>query len=204
MISLKRFAEPPEFEEQVRRPGKKFLVNSPLPTTKQWGSHSYWRNVKSTLYDLYGGICSYCCIWISPRGNEHVDHYVPKSKDPSLAYEWSNYRLASGRINGSKRDYEIIDPFEMEDGWFVLDFGTMEVKVGDNVPDSKRTLVKYTIDKLKLNDLNTTIKDRRQWLNIYIEKQDMSFLEKYAPFIAAELKRQKLKEKIMARPLWPI
>ncbi len=206
MMRLQRFAEPDDFDDKVRQKGIKFLTNTPLPSSKQWGSHSYWTDVKGTLYDLYDGICSYCCTWISPKGNEHVDHYVPKSKNPSLAYEWSNYRLSSGRINGIKREFDVLDPFEIKDGWFAIDFDTLKVKAGDDAPDHMRQAVESSIERLKLNDLNTTIKDRQHWLNLYIKKKDstaLEILQRHAPFIAAELKRQKLEEEIKNRPLWP-
>jgi 5-methylcytosine-specific restriction endonuclease McrA len=104
--------EPPVFEERVRKKGQKYLKKVPSPTTKQWTTHDYWTDVKFDLHEAYCGICNFVCHWIPPdTGSITVEHYRPKAKYPADAYEWANYRLMCGTLNGRKSDYEdVLDP----------------------------------------------------------------------------------------------
>src|SRR5207245_9727793 len=100
-------AEPPHFDEQVRRKGRRFLNVNPHPTSRQWRSHRYWQHVGSDLHDLYGGICAYSCHWIPfDTGADTVEHFRPKDTYPVDAYEWSNYRLVCATLNGRKGVFE--------------------------------------------------------------------------------------------------
>lgn len=75
------------------------------------------------MMDLYSGICAYSCFDIDPvTGAASVDHFVPKSLDWRLVYEWSNYRLASARMNSRKRDFtDVVDPFGPIADWFHIE-----------------------------------------------------------------------------------
>lgn len=124
MIHVDENAEPPEFNDRVRRKGRRFLRDYPRPTSKQWRSHSYWREVGPQLHDQYDGICAYSCHWIPyDTGADTVEHFRPKDIYPKQAYEWRNYRLVCATLNGRKGVHEdVLDPFEIQDGWFVIDF----------------------------------------------------------------------------------
>src|SRR5579859_2713100 len=118
--------EPDIFEQKVRLPGKKFLKKHPntIPTTKQWKNQDYWKYIRFHMHDAYEGICAYSAHWI-PRGESipNIDHFVPKSQRPDLAYEWDNYRLACPLINILKRDFQdVLDPFIIGKEWFFLSF----------------------------------------------------------------------------------
>ena len=58
---------------------------------------------------------------IEPTADVTVDHMVPKSRNWRLVYEWRNYRLACLRMNRKKWDYTVLDPFCIDDDWFVMD-----------------------------------------------------------------------------------
>ena len=75
-------------------------------------------------------------------GWKTVEHFKPKDLHPGLAYDWDNYRLVCGLLNSRKRVNEtILDPFEIEDGWFLLHFPSLQVyKVGNGATTSTATI----------------------------------------------------------------
>jgi hypothetical protein len=193
--------EPAVFENRVRRKGQRYLSRVPSPTTKQWTKHAYWTDVKFELYEAYHGICNFACHWIPPdTGSITVEHYRPKAKYPADAYEWVNYRLMCGTLNGRKCDYEdVLDPFEITNGMFVLDFPSLLVKPSKDLNAGLQAQVKATIDRLKLNDEGTCIKARARYVKYYCRREvDFAYLKIEAPFIAFELERQGLVAEIMA------
>jgi hypothetical protein len=147
----------------------------------------------------YRGICAYSGIWVPT--NPTVDHYVPKSLRPDLAYEWSNYRLALDKINNYKSDYtEVTDPFAIEDGWFVLDFDTFFVLPSDGLESDMKRQVQNTIYILRLNRDDAFVNYRFDIIREYAQGGlSLSYLQTYYPFIAKELSRQNLTEEIKTR-----
>lgn len=187
--------EPPVFEDRVRKKGQRYLAKVPSPTKQQWAEHAYWTDVKFALHDAYCGICNFVCHWIPPdTGSITVEHYKPKAKYPADAYEWANYRLMCGTLNGRKSDYEdVLDPFGITNGMFVLDFPSLFVKPSKEINAGLQARVKATIDRLKLNDEGTCIKARARYLKRYcLGEVDFPYLKSDAPFIAFELERQGL------------
>jgi hypothetical protein len=190
--------EPPHFSQKVEVPGQKFLKRTPNPTGKQWMSHAYWREILNDLDTAYNSICAYSCHWI-PRdtGFRTVEHFKHKDDYPQDAYKWANYRLVCGTLNGRKGIRTILDPFCVQEGWFVLNFSSLEVQPGEHISPVIAKQVKNTIDILGLNDEGTCLQARFSWLREYIQVPfPFSYLEKKAPFLASELKRQNLIEEI--------
>jgi hypothetical protein len=98
VIPIKPQPEPDDFDQKVRQPGLAFLSKVPNPKTKEW--RDYWVKSLPDLYKSYNKICAYSAQWISrPEGNPTVDHFLPKSAKPELAYEWHNFRLACLTLN---------------------------------------------------------------------------------------------------------
>ena len=201
MIPVKPKPEPDTFDQLVRVPGNRFLkkVSNSKLTNKQWEYHDYWTNIRPYIYDVYNRVCAYYAHWIPNAScTPNVDHFIPKSVRPELAYEWSNYRLACPRANSLKRDFQdVLDPFEIEENWFVLDFPSLLVRPNPKLTNEIQEQIWKTIDRLKLNDDQTIVDERSRWLEYYCQgKTDLSFLKENAPFIAHELKRQNLVEDI--------
>jgi hypothetical protein len=199
VIHIERAIEPQEFDERVRLRGVRFLRNAPHPTAKQWRSHRYWIEVLSELHDSYGGICAYSCHWIPyDTGADTVEHFRPKDTYPRDAYEWNNYRLVCATLNGRKGTNEdVLDPFIIENGWFVIDFPSMLVKPRADLTTADRHRVQMSIDRLGLNDEGTCLKSRVQWMRDYCDNQiAFDYLRRNAPFIVAELERQGLVARI--------
>jgi len=190
--------EPPQFETRVRSRGLRFLGQNPRPTQKQWRDHAYWKEVSFDLHATYGGICAYSCHWIAfDTGWKTTEHFRPKTDYPQLAYEWSNYRLVAGVLNGKKSNQEVLDPFDIEDGWFTLKFPSLLVIPSRNLEPAIEQKVTTTIRILGLNDEHTCIKSRARYIENYC-RHDISFsyLRGEAPFIAKELERQNLVDRI--------
>ena len=198
MILVKEQPEPPRFDKEVRTPGREFLRHTRNPTTDEWGSRSYWRKVLMELHHAYMGVCAYTCHWIAhDTGSVTVDHFIPKSVRPTLAYEWSNYRLVCGRMNGRKGIHQdVLDPFELSSHVFELHFPSLQVRPSVRHATDLVRRAKKTIERLGLND-ELSVKARLVYVREYCNSHiTLGFLEHNAPFIFQEMVRQNLKTDI--------
>lgn len=194
MIRVFPKPEPADFNDRVRQPGTLFLTSCPTPTQEQWKNHSYWTRSLDQLYHEYGGICAYCAHWIPLcTGNRTVEHYISRNERASLAYEWSNYRLVAGLLNGRKSARQTLDPFAIQDDWFVIDFPSLLVGPSPTLTDQLADEVRATIAILNLNDEEHCYPCRRTWLRSYcLAEIDEHFFSAKAPFTYRELVRQGL------------
>lgn len=186
MIRVHPQPEPADFDERVRQPGLRALDRDPE------SFQNYWRHCAVQLWEAYKGVCAYLCI-IIPRGTgaRSVDHLAPKSSHPALAYEWSNYRLVCALMNSRKRDFEdVLDPFEILDGWFILELSFLQLLPNPDLDTPTRESVEATIDRLKLND-DECRRARAMYYDAYLAG-DLSFnrLLEWSPFVAMEIQRQ--------------
>ena len=142
----------------------------------------------------YNSICAYSSFWMP--GNCSVDHYHPKSARPDLAYEWTNYRLAHDKINLNKGDStDVLDPFTIQAGWFVLDVATLWVRPEPALQANVKAAVQKTIDVLKLNE-DQWVQMRFAIFTSYLNKElTLTYLQRTYPFIAAEIQRQGVQPK---------
>lgn len=186
MIRVEAQPEPEDFDAKVRTPGRAAIAEGKksLPP--------YWRDaVLLQLHQAYGGICAYLSIYI-PRGvgARSTDHFVAKSRDPQLAYEWLNYRLACSLMNSRKGAFtDILDPFEIEDGWFVLELSGLQVLPNPECATDLQLKVQATIDQLDLND-SECLAARTEIFDEFRRHRDLDRLERWSPFVASELRRQ--------------
>lgn len=210
MINVVLQPEPTDFDTLVRKPGHKFLskrANPTIaPTDKEYKSRSHWRRILAELHDAYSHICAYCCEKIPlVTGNKQVDHFIPKSQSPyQLAYEWTNYRLAAGQLNTWKSTDTILDPFIVQDGWFVMLFPSLQVVPADvsTLPTTvTQKQIQDTIDTLHLNDPMFD-RVRKGHIDVYCTFNDFQHLLSNSPFIAKELVRQGLTQTI--KSIWLI
>ena len=99
-------------------------------------------------------------------------------------------------MNGYKGDRIVLDPFEIQNGDLVLDFPSCLVKPRKDMTPAEKSKAKSTIQILHLNDEDQA--NRRceiviEYINGNISR---AFLEAKYPFIAEELERQNLYERI--------
>lgn len=216
MIRVALASEPASFDAKVRRRGLDAIAElvGEAPTRVRRGPRrrrtfasrdripadafpTLWRHALPDLRDAYGGLCAYLALYIEHgTGALSVDHFVPKSKDWRLVYEWSNYRLCSSLINGHRSDREIVhDPFALEPGLFALEFVAYQVIPGPAARAPDTAVVTRTIEDLGLNQRDCC-KAREEYVAAYRDGPPggiaLSRLERRAPFIARELRRQGL------------
>ena len=188
MIRVQPQPEPDDFDAKVRQPGLRALA------ADAGEPPSLWRDCSLQLWEAYRGVCSYLCVHI-PQGTalRSVDHFLAKSKRRDLIYEWSNYRLACSLMNSRKREFDdVLDPFEVEDGWFILEFSFLQILPNPELDEATQARVQATIDRLKLND-NECLQARATYFEPYQEgKLSFDQLARWSPFVAAEMKRQGL------------
>jgi hypothetical protein len=180
VIHVEPQPEPASFDVEVRQPGLRAIAEGKedLPP--------YWRACLPDLYERYRGICAYLCVLIPPgTGARSVDHLAPKSKRRDLAYEWSNYRLVCSLMNAKKRDFEdVLDPFEIPDGWFVLELSFLQVMPDPALDEATRARVQASIDRLGLND-QECIAARALYYQPYAEGGlPFDWLRAWSPFVA--------------------
>ncbi len=211
MIRIQPAPEPADFDENVRQPGLSAIAemvgeeqlkkrrgpkrekiveqSEDIPSGKL---KDYWTKALKDLIKAYGRVCAYTSCYI-PKvvGTATVDHMIPKSRAQDLVYEWSNYRLACLRMNTRKGDHgDVLDPFEIQDGWFALELVGFQVIPGEMLDSLARERVKATIKRLDLND-DDCRELREEYAHEYWEAgRSFDYLRRRAPFVARELERQ--------------
>lgn len=204
MIHVEEQPEPSNFKAKVMVPGQRFLQHNAHRTLRSTEFKNYWKHCLNDLRDAYNGICAYTASYINVDAGHAigtVDHYIPKTEDRNLAYEWSNYRFCNPRVNENKdNSMDVLDPFHIQDGWFVIDFTTFRVNPADTLPDYLKNAIQQTIDQLRLNDDNRLAQPRANRVSEYINGEiSLDYLRRKYPFIAFELERQNLQETIKTR-----
>jgi len=197
MIQVALAPEYPNFDAEVRTPGAAFLNTCPMPTSEQFKRKNFWNRSAKELHAAYSGICAYTAMYLPEQGS--VDHFLPKSTHPHLAYEWNNFRLASGRVNTSKGNQsDILDPFHIKDDWFYLDIPACLLRANPALEKPLRNKIAGTINSLRLNQDDNYVQER---CNILIDyaRADLSknFLQRRYPFLAKEIDRQGLDQKAL-------
>ncbi len=188
MIHVEPQPEPPDFDSKVRQPGQSDLASS------EGELRPHWQHCALQLWHAYQGVCAYSSLYIPlGTGARSVDHLLPKSKHRDLAYEWSNYRLACLRMNARKNALErVLDPFEVQDGWFALELSTLQVIPAEGLPEDLRQRVEETIELLDLND-DEFIQARAAYYAVFQSREvQFSYIQRRFPFLARELIRQGL------------
>ena len=210
MIPVQRQPEPPEFDGTVRQPGlsaiselvgeepairrkgrKRKAVAARCEELKPDHFPPLWRECIPHLMKAYNQICAYSCMYIyKVTSLATVDHWIPKSQAWNLVYEWDNYRLACSKTNARKQDFcDILDPFKIKVAMFALDLVSLEAIPGPNAGEDRDKVIS-TIKRLGL-DHSDYKEDLGEYYHRYKDKEiSLDFLERHAPFLASELRRQ--------------
>lgn len=182
MIPVTKVRKPRGFDADVKTPGEKWLKDNPGAKRPKalWDSHT------SHLAKGFGDRCGYAAM-LDPTGGT-VDHYRSFKNFPELAYEWDNYRFASGTMNSTKRnaDESVLDPYEVGEGWFEILLPSLQMRVTDAVPTKFRKKAEFTLKRLKLRDGERILRWRQSWYNMYCAgRLNLEGLREVAPLIAA-------------------
>lgn len=198
MIPVVQQPEPANFDAEIRQPGLAWLqaqgiaLSGPLP--KATKLPAYWSRTNEALWQAYGGVCAYLAIYFEwATGAASTDHFVAKSKDVALAYEWSNYRLSCLGPNRNKNKFDdVLDPIGLAADTFVLNLVSGEIRPN---PDLKQTQVAIaagkTITRLKLDSPEHN-RMRQHHYTQYLRHRDAQTLRELSPFVWYEAQRQGL------------
>lgn len=199
MIRINLPSAPANYESEVKIPGEVFLRNNPNPTNRDWKNHRYWQKIHDYLYSEHSGTCLYCASW-TPRRQQSgtidhtsVDHFIPKSSNAQLAYEWSNFRMCRSRLNNYKANFQdVLDPCTVSDDWFHLDFTSFLIKPSPEVTNNNLKLnIINTIDRLRLNIDNDYVNERVHAVKQYsFDNLSLNLLQEKFPFIALQMSKQ--------------
>ena len=187
MIRFEPSPPPSTFAARAVTRGATWLANNPGTARPL----DYWSEFKGPLADAFRSLCAYSAMY-EPVGT--VDHFVSCDEDRTKAYEWSNYRYASGWINSSKqalRSDQILDPFVVESGWFEIILPSLQLVTTDFVPAEHRARAEFVLQRLHLRDDERVLRQRREWYRMYQERElELDGLAKKAPLIAAAVRKQ--------------
>ena len=186
MIRFERVPAPADFKRRARVPGNQWLADHPAHARPK----DYWTPFRGALADGFRNLCAYSAMY-EPVGT--VDHFVSCDEDRSRAYDWENYRYCAGWINSSKGNEpagKLLDPFEIENGWFEIHLPSLQLRVSDTVPTELRERAEHVLVRLHLRDDERVLRQRREWYRMYqCGGLSQDELEGKAPLIAAAVTR---------------
>jgi hypothetical protein len=198
MIPVSRPDEPPTFHEQCRVKGQKWLATH-LPGGDE-RLPNYWRQFLPQLCEGFRHRCGYLAM-LDLDGT--VDHFLSTDNQRHLAYEWTNYRYATGWLNSSKQtlDAAILDPFLVREEWFEVDLASLHLRVTRAVPKRLVSLASYSINRLGLDYGRRTIFKRQYYYNKYTSGEfPLDWLNQIAPLIVTAVRRKRLLTHLGSHP----
>ena len=188
MIPVAPVAEPCGFDERARRPGNAWLAKNEGVARPR----DYWSPFRAVLADGFADRCGYTAMF-EPVGT--VDHFRSYRTNPELAYEWANYRYVAAWINSAKKTSEVLDPYEVGEGWFEVLLPSLQLVATDKVPPERRALVEQTVKGLPIAHDERVLRQRRAWYKQYLEGHlSLDGLRRWAPLIAAAEEKRLMAE----------
>ncbi len=188
--------EPADFDAKVRQKGIADLKSRGLPLTgpvpPKTELKRYWSSCMDQLYDAYHGKCAYLGMHFEKvLGAGSADHFVAKSSDVAMAYEWANYRLACLRMNSRKGDYDdVLDPFYLAPGLFHLELTSGQIYANPRLAVQTISIVRMTIERLGLDDPMCR-ESRTSYFQDYVKGEiSADYLKSKYPFVWVEASRQ--------------
>lgn len=161
-------------------------------------AYPYWTRAMPALHTAYKGFCAYTARYIEEIEVPTTDHFVAlrNTTNLMLAYTWSNYRLAHAYVNGRKSNIpNVLDPFDIKDGWFALDLGNFKTIVGPLAPANRVAEIQNTIQVLGLDEVELATTRRRRAELYWSPPPGKPPLPLWSlaldePFLVQELRRQ--------------
>lgn len=188
MMRFDRLPKPAGFED-VEAKGKEWL-EAPVEGRAR-RRPSLWRDYSAQLATGFRSLCGYSAIFVA---NGEVDHFVSEKEDPRRLYDWDNYRYADGWFNASKKDLrsdQILDPFEVEDGWFEILLPSMQLVRTTTCPPEFHDRADRMLGRLHLGHGEAVVRYRLEWYRMYKEGElTLAGLAKKAPLIARAIAKQ--------------
>ncbi len=180
--------EPAGFDRLCRQPGNTWLAANPA---KRKSFPAHWIMFEA---EIEAGFACRCGWWAMRIQSGTVDHFLSKNKAANrhLVYEWANYRHAAPTLNSSKKelDAQVLDPFEVQPGWFEVLLPSMQLIRTAAVPVHLQAKADFTLEKLKLVSGPKVRRNRFRYYEDF-KKGKLTFpgLQDYAPLIADAVAR---------------
>ncbi|WP_395746376.1 hypothetical protein [Prosthecobacter sp.] len=199
MIRVLQTPAPENFELNCAQPGADWLRSPHNDNKDPHEQAAWWQAYKPHLAEAFHQRCGYLAMFIT---DGDVDHFLAcghRQGQPSphrhRAFDWTNYRYADGATNVRKGtlDDQILDPFEIEEGWFEADLHSFQIICTELVPEALRNKAQKTITELCLNTDRRIRLLRRHFYECYWEDPTQKAfvrLEKDAPLIALAVKKR--------------
>ena len=127
-----------------------------------------WRDFYIELEMVFKGLCAYC----EEIDKGEVDHFRPKSRNPELAYKWSNWLFACRACNSAKGEKwpssGYVDPCtnsypDRPELFFDFDVITGHIVPKSGISERDYFRASTMVRDLKLNALHH-LKKRLRWL----------------------------------------
>jgi hypothetical protein len=189
MMRFERVPKPPGFKE-VEDSGRAWLDAPVDNRAKQ--RPSLWVRYSEKLAEGFRHLCGYSAVYVA---NGQVDHFVSEKEDPRRLYDWDNYRYADGWLNASKKDLrsdQLLDPFDVEDGWFEIILPSLQLVVTEACPADRRERAERMLTRLRLSHDERVVRYRREWYRMYQDGElTLEGLAKKAPLIARAVAKQR-------------
>lgn len=124
-----------------------------------------------------------------------LDHWLTIKSRPDLAFEWSNFRFLDANLNSAKKpawDGKLLDPHEVQDGWFEIELPSLQLKISDSLtdPDLKAKAL-FTLERFRLQDGEDILQYRRAFLEQYENgAAKLELLAEWAPLLARAIAKR--------------
>lgn len=194
MIHVARHPPPERFERDVRDPGLRWLENDNNRNRNR--PRNFWKHCRDDLEREFESRCGYAATWI-PSGQ--TDHFVSWNRckgcnEHHRAYEWENLRWIAPELNSLKSDHDLLDPFEVQDGWFEIHLPSLRLRMTDAIPAERREMAAATLRVLKLESGSLVRKWRQEELRLFASGASLSAIMRRTPLLGRAL------EKLFAAP----
>ncbi len=192
--------QPGLFDLNCRQPGNAWLAAHADKDPHE--QSAWWSQFKSDLARHFNYRCGWLATSIEMEGV--VEHYLScgnrknggnslPSPHRHLAFEWTNYRYASGIVNSRKGNHDdaVLDPCKIEAGWFEVNLHGFLLQTTDAIPEEKRAKAEFTLDELELRNGHHARMARWRWYERYWNNGAplLDLMEKDAPLVAAAVRK---------------
>lgn len=192
MIPVNPVAEPADWPADGLTKGKDWLAQHPVADRpKQFRPYNLWSGYLSDLGAGFRWRCGYTAMY---EDNGTVDHFEPwedlaGTANEWRAYDWTNFRYASGWLNSARKRTKVPDPYLVGTDWFRILLPSLILEATPNIPLDQRGQATNVLRWLK--DDERVMRARRTWYRLYREKKlTLEGLDEVAPLIADALRRQ--------------
>ena len=177
--------EPATFDLKCRQKGLQWLATHPVLTDRPV---DYWSPFRDDLREGFARRCGYFAMYMH---DGTVDHYISwnscRANRPHLTYEWDNFRFIAPSLNSSKRTQDdlLLDPFEIQAGWFEVDIPSFVLRMTNLIPAEDRARAAFTLDYLDLEQGRRAVALRWEWYEEHRSKRlRLPGLYRVAPLVA--------------------